>query len=329
MKTKTLLPKSPSGCPYLLLAPMEGVGDRSFRRALHTIGGFDEAVTEFISIPSNASAPGLIKSYDPNELNPTPLAAQIMGVNGALMAEVAALLEAKGAPRVDINCGCPSNTVTGRGAGSSLLKDPTRLYELVKEVKSSLHIPLTVKMRSGYEDTSLIKENLLAIESAGASFVTLHPRTKIEGYSPPANWDLITLAKETVSIPVIGNGDITSPEKALAMLEKTKCDALMIGRGVIMNPFLFQEIRARFENRPTLSWDQLHTYLQTFLSSLHSDMPLKRKTGKLKQILGFILQSNPTLQGHRKEILRLNPETPEILLKEALPLLEANFFQRS
>ncbi|MBS0627687.1 MAG: tRNA-dihydrouridine synthase family protein, partial [Verrucomicrobia bacterium] len=117
---------------------MEGVGDRSFRKALASIGGFDEAVTEFISVPANAHVASLAKVYQPDELNQIPLAAQIMGADPHLMAAMARELEKRKAHRIDINCGCPSNTVTGRGAGSSLLKDPSHLYEIAKEVVKSV-----------------------------------------------------------------------------------------------------------------------------------------------------------------------------------------------
>src|SRR5579872_3926349 len=126
------LPKNSYGCPYLQLAPMEGVGDRAFRKAIAAIGGFDEAVRDFIRVPSNAHIKSLAEQYDPGELEPIPLAVQIMGADPELMAMTAQAMESKGAGRIDINCGCPSNTVTGRGAGSSLLKEPGFLNEVGK-----------------------------------------------------------------------------------------------------------------------------------------------------------------------------------------------------
>ena len=328
MKTNNLLPKDLNGCPYLFLAPMEGVGDRSFRKAVHTIGGFDEAVTEFISVPAKAHIDGLVKNYDKDELNPTPLAAQIMGADPELMGAVAALLEGKGAHRVDINCGCPSNTVTGRGAGSSLLRNPKYLYDIAKRVVSSVSIPVTIKMRSGYEDISLFEENLLAAEESGASFITLHPRTKVEGYTPPANWDLIARAKEVLNIPVIGNGDITSIADALAMLSHTKCDALMIGRGAVINPFIFEEIKCHFaKTSPKKTLVRLQTYLSTFLEELPPHMPLKNKTSKVKQLMSFLFKANPLLANRRQEVLRTQFQEPNLLLEYAYSILETDFLQ--
>src|ERR1700733_7010218 len=146
---RTLLPKDSNGCPYLQLAPMEGVGDTCFRKAIASIGGFDEAVRDFLRVPINAHVKSLSKVYCSNELSPIPLAAQIMGSDAILMAAMAQELVLRGAPRIDVNCGCPSNTVTGKGAGSSLLKDPNFLLEVGIAVVQAVSIPVTIKMRSG------------------------------------------------------------------------------------------------------------------------------------------------------------------------------------
>ncbi|MGH2638436.1 MAG: tRNA dihydrouridine synthase, partial [Rhabdochlamydiaceae bacterium] len=199
----TLLPQSPFGCPYLFLAPMEGLGDRPFRKAMASIGGFDEAVTEFIRVPRNAHIPSLATIYDAAELSPLPLAAQIMGAEAELVAEMGRELVQRGARRIDLNCGCPSNTVVGKGAGSSLLKEPSLLHDIAKALVKATDVPVTIKMRSGFEDTSLLKENLLAAQESGIRFLTLHPRTKVDGYGPPAQWNLIAFAKSILKIPVV------------------------------------------------------------------------------------------------------------------------------
>ena len=136
-----LLPQDKNGCPYLQLAPMEGVGDRCFRKAMASIGGFDEAVRDFLRVPTNAHVKSLAKVYVADELSPIPLAAQIMGSDPDLMAQMAQELAQKGALRIDVNCGCPSNTVTGRGAGSSLLKDPNFLHEVAGAVVRAVIFP--------------------------------------------------------------------------------------------------------------------------------------------------------------------------------------------
>ncbi len=321
-----LLPKDPNGCPYLFLAPMEGVGDKTFRKSMAFVGGMDEAVTEFISVPCNAHVVSLAKVYDSKELDPLPLAAQIMGSDPALMAEMAAELVRRGAPRIDINCGCPSNTVTGRGAGSSLLKDPNYLYEVGKAVRGAISIPMTIKMRSGYEDTSLFQENLKAAEESGAEFITLHPRTKIEGYTPPARWDLIALAKEFVKIPVVGNGDILNVENALHVLSYTKCDALMIGRGAVINPFIFHQIKCHFAKKEYVpTWESLEEYLNYYLKSIPDVIPEKTRVNKIKQLIGFICKSTPKLEEQRKSILTMQSKESASFLKDLLVVLKANF----
>lgn len=320
----SLLPPDPYGCPYLLLAPMEGIGDACFRKAIGSIAGFDEAVRDFLRVPSNAHVKSLAKGYHFDELAPIPLAAQIMGSDPELMAEMAQELARLGAPRIDINCGCPSNTVTGRGAGSSLLKSPDFLLELTKAVVQSVSIPVTLKMRSGYEDTSLFKENILAAQESGVRYITLHPRTKIDGYGPPAKWEFIALAKSLVKIPVVGNGDIVSVQNALDMLRTTNCDALMIGRGSVMNPFIFHQIRAHFSGKSFQSqWEELMGYLHMYVNSIPLTARPKLRVSKLKQLLGLFFKSSPELLAKRQDLLTSCLPTPEALLDYAIPILQS------
>ena len=318
-----LLPKDSKGCPYLLLAPMEGVGDRCFRIAMASIGGFDEAVTDFLRVPSNAHVESLAKRFEANETKPIPIAVQLMGSDPNLMAAMSIQMEKRGAHRIDLNCGCPSNTVTGRGAGSSLLKDPRFLYENAKAMVNAVKTPVTIKMRSGYTDTSLFEENLLAAEESGASYITLHPRTKLDGYGPPAKWDLIAQAKSIVKIPVVGNGDILNIEDALNMLRLTSCDALMIGRGSVINPFIFHQIRAYFhgkEYRP--AWKDLVNFFAVFREQMSDDIPIKIQVNKLKQLMSFLFKGNEALLAKRQEILSSQLKTPQEFLDFALPLLQ-------
>lgn len=317
------LDKHPSGCPRLFLAPMEGVGDRPFRKALAEVGGFDEACTEFIRVPVNAHVESLAKVYDPHELGLTPLAAQIMGQDPNLCAFMGQELEKRGALRIELNCGCPSNTVTGKGAGSSLLKDPDLLYKIAHALVNACSVPVSIKMRAGYDDTVLFNDNLKAAEASGACFITLHARTKKDGYLAPANWDLIAQAKSLLSIPVIGNGDIKSPQCAQKMLSQTRCDALMIGRAACADPFIFHKIKAHFESKTFET--NLADYMQ-FLHSFarHLDKGTLSKTvvNKLKQIINFMLKKDEQTECYRIEMLRLNHSDPFIFLQHVSTLLE-------
>lgn len=317
-----MLPKDKHGCPYLQLAPMEGVGDTCFRKAMASVGGFDEAVRDFIRVPMKPHVPSLARVYHADELAPIPLAAQIMGSDPEHMAAMAQELVKRGAPRIDVNCGCPSNTVTGKGAGSSLLKDPNTLHEVAKAVAKSVCVPVTVKMRSGYEDISLFKENLLAAQESGVRYITLHPRTKVDGYGPPARWDLIAEAKALLKIPVVGNGDILNVTHALEVLRITKCDGLMIGRGSIMNPFVFHEIKAHFAGHSyKTQWTDLMRYFEVYLASMADDMPMKFRVNKLKQLLGFAFKGSARLLEHRQSILTSSYEDPNSLLEYAKTFL--------
>ena len=322
----TLLPQNQHGCPYLFLAPMEGVGDQTFRVAMTHIGGFDQAVRDFLRVPKNAHVVSLARQYRFDELGSIPLKAQIMGSDPELMAEMAKELERLKAPSVDLNCGCPSNTVNGRGAGSSLLKDPTHLHVVAKSIVNAVSIPVSVKIRSGYLDTSLYKEILHAVQESGANYITIHPRTKLEGYTPPANWDLIAQAKSLLNIPVVGNGDILTIDDALRMLKRTNCDALMIGRGSIINPFTFQEIKAHYSQEPFISKvEDLERYLTVYQNQFHEQMTQRNKVNKLKQLLGFLFKGNDKLLELRNSILTSKYQEPNDLINFSLGLLINNW----
>ena len=319
----TILRKDTNNCPYLQLAPMEGVGDRCFRKAMASIGGFDEAVRDFLRVPTNAHVKSLAKVYVADELSPIPLAAQIMGSDPDLMAAMAVELMQRGAPRIDVNCGCPSNTVTGRGAGSSLLKEPNILFEVARAVVKAVPIPVTIKMRSGYEDTSLFTENILAAQESGVQYITLHPRTKVDGYGPPAKWEYIAKAKSLLKIPLVGNGDILNVNDAVSMLRTTGCNALMIGRGSIMNPFIFHQIRAHFSGVPYLpKWEDLVSFFDVYVAETPDFFTKRLRVNKLKQLLGFLFKSNDQLLEVRQSVLSSSYEDPDSLLEFAKPLLQ-------
>ena len=324
--SKSILPKDRNGCPYLFLAPMEGVGDRCFRRAMASVGGFDEAVTDFLRVTTNAHVQSLAKAYQADETAPIPLAAQLMGSDVKLMAAMAQEIEKRGALHIDLNCGCPSNTVTGRGAGSSLLKEPEHLHKVAKAMVKAVSVPVSVKMRSGFDDISLFKENLLAAQESGAQFITLHPRTKVDGYGPPARWDLIAEAKSILKIPLVGNGDILNIQDALKMLKETGCDALMIGRGSVINPFIFHQIRAHFAGTSYLpQWEQLLGYLNVYISEIPLESSAKLKINKMKQLMGFLFKGNEKLQEKRQLMLTTTYKDFESFFSFALPLLQEGF----
>ncbi|MCH9614104.1 MAG: tRNA-dihydrouridine(16) synthase [Chlamydiia bacterium] len=278
---------------------MEGVGSTAYRRAISLIGGFDEACTEFLRVPKHANCKALAKHYDPHVTAPIPQAAQIMGSEPLLLAEMASELEERGAPRIDLNCGCPSKKVNGKGAGASLLLEPQLLHDCLKAMVEAVSIPVTAKLRSGYNDSGLFEENILSASSSGIKFLTLHPRTKLEGYKPPCHWHLIKKAKEIGKIPVVGSGDVTTPALALKMLEETGCDGIMVGRGALMNPWIFHEIRQMLENIPCeISWETTRRYFENFVESVG-----EKAVSQMKQLFNFMFQ-RPELLPYRREMLR-------------------------
>lgn len=320
-----LLPKNSAGCPFLILAPMEGVGDECFRKAMALVGGFDEAVRDFLRVPTNAHVKSLAVRYQADEIAPFPLAAQLMGSDPQLMADMALEMEARGAKRIDLNCGCPSNTVTGRGAGSSLLKEPRFLNEIASAMVKAVNVPVTAKLRSGFEDTSLFQENLLAAQESGIAFLTLHPRTKVDGYGPPARWDLIAEAKSVLKIPVVGNGDILNPEDAVRMLRETQCDALMIGRGSVINPFLFHEIKAHFAGVPYMrKFERLEAFFNAYLDAMAPETPARTQVNKVKQLLSYQFRGSSALLAQRDQVLQWRGTDVEGLLEIARPLLKGH-----
>ncbi len=280
--------------PRLFLAPMEGLGAIEFRKMLAVIGGVDECCTEFIRIPTNPHIPSLVSKYNPQATTPIPQAAQVMGVNAKDLAETAYLLGLKGAPRVELNCGCPSNTVTGKGAGSSLLDTPDLLFEILFEMCRRCPVPVTAKLRIGVNDDLNFQKNIRLVQDAGCAMLTLHARTKSDGYLHPARWEYIAEAKKQLQIPVCGNGDITTAQKGLEMLEKTGCDHLMIGRRAASDPFIFKKIRCALEKRSFIQdISLLFKGLEVFFNEIFlRESPM----GSIKQLGSFLLSEDIQLR---------------------------------
>lgn len=227
----------------IVLAPMAGISNTSYRKIIKEMGAgliYAEMVSDKAIVYKNDKTFDLLKMDEKER----PISQQIFGSDINSFVEAAKAIENEMHPDIiDINMGCPVPKVAVRAqAGSALLKDPDKIYEIVKAVVEAVDVPVTVKIRSGWDENSInAVEVAKKIEQAGASAIAIHARTRSQGYSGKANWDIIRKVKESVSIPVIGNGDVTSCYLAKQMLEETKCDAVMIGRGVLGNPWLIKE----------------------------------------------------------------------------------------
>ena len=235
----------------VVLAPMAGISNAAYMKICEEMGvGY--AVSELISaeaiIRDNKKTFDMLNGFD--ELN-IPYAIQIFGGDPIVMGRAASIICNKYHPSIiDINMGCPVPKVALRScAGSSLLKDPSLVYSVVKAVVDSVNIPVTVKIRSGWDSNSINAQEIArVIESAGASCICVHPRTRAQGYTGHSDWNVIKLVKESVSIPVIGNGDINSCYDAKEMIDSTGCDAVMIGRACIGNPWIIRDCVNYIEN---------------------------------------------------------------------------------
>lgn len=275
--------------PPLILSPMAGVTDVSFRRLLKRCGGVGLTVSEFISVEgltrNNPKSKRQMRFYEDER----PFAAQIFGGQSERMVMAAQMAEEIGADILDVNCGCPAPKVVKHGGGSGLLKDHSRLETILKEIKKAIKIPLTIKIRAGFYDNNInALETAKLAEACGVEHIALHGRTKEQGYRGLANWDLVKQIKEIVNVPVSGSGDVTTVEGAFARFRETGCDGVLIGRGAMANPWVFRQIedaaRGREMFQPTLA--DKRAVLLDYFDMLREDMPETPAINRMKQLAG-------------------------------------------
>lgn len=229
----------------IVLAPMAGISNTSYRKIIKEMGAdliYAEMVSDKALVYNSKKTLDLLKMSEEER----PIAQQIFGSDKESFVKAAKIVESTMHPDIiDINMGCPVPKVALRAqAGSALLKNPEKIYEIVKSVVEAVSVPVTVKIRSGWDEKHInAVEVAKTCERAGASAIAIHARTRSQGYSGKSDWSIIKKVVEAVNIPVIGNGDVTTPELAKKMLDETGCTAVMIGRGVLGNPWLIKEIK--------------------------------------------------------------------------------------
>jgi nifR3 family TIM-barrel protein len=283
--------------PPLILSPMAGVTDISFRRLLKRRGGVGLTVSEFISVEGltrhNPKSKRQMRFFEEER----PFAVQIFGGQPERMRMAAEMAEEVGADILDINCGCPAPKVVKHGGGSGLLRDYARLENILKEIKRAIRIPLTIKIRAGYYDHTInAVETARLAESCGVEHIALHGRTKEQGYKGLANWDLVKQIKEVVKVPVSGSGDVVSVEGAFQKWRETNCDGILIGRGAMANPWIFRQIEDALAGREVFqpTHEDKRAVLLEYFEMLREDMPEMAAIGKMKQLAG---QFTKGLQG--------------------------------
>ena len=283
----------------IFLAPMEGVVEHHLRKLYCTFGGVDVAVTEFVRVSISRLPDRVLHRLCPEMVEPIaiPVRLQLLGSEPELLAEHAARAAELGAIGIDLNFGCPAKTVNKSRGGACLLLEPRLLNDIATAVRNAVpsQIPVTAKMRLGYHAREGYIDNAQALASGGISELFVHGRSKEDGYKPPAYWGAIGEIQQALTIPVIANGEIWTPDDALQCLQESGCQDIMIGRGLLARPDLARAIKAKIagEHYDYLSWQQLLPSIWHYHCKTLETYPAKYAGNRLKQWLMYLERTYP------------------------------------
>ena len=289
-----------SGALRIHLAPMEGLLDHSLRDVITRVGGVELCVSEFIRVTGQLLPESVFTRIVPELLHGgrtdagVPVRAQLLGSDPVCLAENAARLAALGPAGIDLNFGCPAPTVNRHRGGAVLLDEPELVHAIVAAVRRAVPaaLPVSAKMRLGHRDEDRMLDNARAIAAAGAAELTVHARTKVHGYRPPAYWDRVAAIRAAVPIPVVANGEVWTADDARRCLQTSGCDAIMLGRGIVADPGLALAVRGQ----AAPSWPTLLPLVEHYWRRIAGHVSPRHRAGRLKQWLNLLRRRFPEAQ---------------------------------
>ena len=315
----------------IILAPMEGLVDAPIRETLTKVGGIDRCVTEFIRVTHGMLPPRIFYKYAPELYNRsltqvgTPVAVQLLGSDPEQMGRHGLKAAELGATQVDINFGCPAKTVNKHKGGCVLMREPELMHEIAAAVRKAVPvgIPVTAKMRLGYDDRSMGVACAQALEAAGAEEIVIHARSKVDGYKPPAYWEEIAKAREAVKAKVIANGEIWTVADYWRCREVSGCEDVMIGRGLIARPDLARKIKASQQGVEVadMTWPEAVALVREYAEVLQGWLEDKYVTGRIKQWMNFLRQGFPEAEAIWQDARKIREVAPMLAcLEQDIPL---------